>query len=206
VGAALGARPLLDQHELAALEIDPGPGEHGQHLEGEEDLAVEVLVQRVPVALAVAQDQRRRALLAGGAAAGQQRLVRGRVALLLAQPLGPLVGDRREAAVEAVAQLGDRPRQRVVEVAVAAVAEAVTGHLDGRPEPAVVEEAGEPGALGLAEQPLGDGEAAAVELGGQLAPVERLDPAPQRSRRGDVHRSFSLRRWSGGRTPSGAGT
>jgi len=35
--------------ELPALEVHAGRGEHGQDLEGEEHLAVEVLVQRVPV-------------------------------------------------------------------------------------------------------------------------------------------------------------
>ena len=73
--AALRARALLHQHELAALVL---VGEHGDDLEREVDVAVEVLVQRVPVALAVAQDQRRRALLAGGAAALEQLLVLGR--------------------------------------------------------------------------------------------------------------------------------
>ena len=72
VRPALRARPLLDQHELAPVEVDAGLGQHRQHLEREVDVAVEVLVQRVPVALAVAQDQRRRPLLARGAAAREQ--------------------------------------------------------------------------------------------------------------------------------------
>ena len=75
VRAALRARALLQQHELAALVVDARLREHGEDLEREVDVAVEVLVQRVPVALAVAQDQRRRALLAGGAAALEQLLV-----------------------------------------------------------------------------------------------------------------------------------
>ena len=74
--AALRARALLHQHELAALEVLPRLGQHREDLEREVDVAVEVLVQRVPVALAVAQDQRRRALLAGLAAALEQLLVR----------------------------------------------------------------------------------------------------------------------------------
>ena len=77
VGAALRARALLEQHELAALEVDSRASEDRQHLEREVDVAVEVLVQRVPVALAVAQDQRRRARLAGRAAALEQLLVLG---------------------------------------------------------------------------------------------------------------------------------
>ena len=59
VGAALGPRALLEQHELAAVEVVAGAGEHGEDLEREEDLPVEVLVQGVPVARAVAEDERR---------------------------------------------------------------------------------------------------------------------------------------------------
>ena len=80
MGAALRARALLEQHELAALVVDARLGQHRHDLEREVDVAVEVLVQRVPVALAVAEDQRRRALLAGGAAALEQLLVPGREA------------------------------------------------------------------------------------------------------------------------------
>src|SRR5204862_1236769 len=127
--------------ELAAFEVDARLGQHGQGLEREEDIAVEVLVQRVPVSVAVAQDQRRRPQLAGGAAALEKLLVRGREAwLVAAQALGPGVGDRRQAAVERRAQLRDRLRERVLEVAVAAVAEAVAGHVDRRAEAAAVEQ------------------------------------------------------------------
>jgi hypothetical protein len=49
----------------------------------------------------------------------------------------------------------------VVEVAVAAVAEAVAGHVDGRAEAPVVEQRGERGALAGVEQRVGDGEAVA---------------------------------------------
>jgi hypothetical protein len=78
VGARLRARALLEQDELAALEVLARAVEHGHDLQREGDVAVDVLVQRVVAALAVAQDQRRRALLAGGAAALEQLLVLGR--------------------------------------------------------------------------------------------------------------------------------
>ena len=45
-----------------------GAREDRQHLEREEHLAVEVLMKRVPVARAVAEDQRRRPILTGGVA------------------------------------------------------------------------------------------------------------------------------------------
>jgi hypothetical protein len=79
VGAALGARPLFEEHELAAGEVGSRSREHGQDLEREEHLSVEVLVQGVPVAGAVAEDQRRRSLLAGCPAAGDELLVLQRV-------------------------------------------------------------------------------------------------------------------------------
>ena len=103
MGAALRARALLEQHELAALEVAPGSDSTVSDLEREVDVAVEVLVQRVPVALAVAQDQRRRALLAGGAAALEQlaRASGGKRRRSPPQALRPVVGDRREVAVEA---------------------------------------------------------------------------------------------------------
>jgi hypothetical protein len=97
MGAALRTRALLHQDELAAIEVLTGPVQHGQDLEGEVDLPVEVLVQCVPVALVVAQDQRRRPLLPGLAAALQQLLVLERErGVLAAQQLRPVVGYRRQ--------------------------------------------------------------------------------------------------------------
>ena len=61
VCAGLRARALLDEDELAPREVLPGPVEHGQRLQWEDDLAVDVLMQRVVATGAVAQDQRRRA-------------------------------------------------------------------------------------------------------------------------------------------------
>jgi hypothetical protein len=69
----------------------------------------------------------------------------------------------------------------VVEVAVAAVAEAVAGHVDGGAEAAAVEQRGERLALGGVEQAVGDGEAVAVEALAEIVPVQRVrgahDPA-----------------------------
>src|SRR4051812_21866920 len=119
VRAALRARALLEQDELAAAEVLARLGQDGEHLEGEEDVAVEVLVQGVPVARAAAEDQRRRLLLAGGAAALQQLGVLERErGVLAAQQLGPVVGDGGEVAVERAAQRAYGVRERVVEVPV----------------------------------------------------------------------------------------
>jgi hypothetical protein len=109
-------------------------------------------------------------------AAGEQVLVgqRERVGRV-AQQARPAVGDRREVAVERAAQLRDRGRQRVLEVAVAAVPEAVAGHVDGGAEAAAVEEVGEVRALSLVQQRLADREPARVELVGEVNPGERVD-------------------------------
>jgi hypothetical protein len=58
------------------------------------------------------------------------------------------------------------------EVAVAAVSEAVTGHVDRRPEPAVVGQVGEVAVLLVAQHRLGDRVALLVESGAQRRPVQ----------------------------------
>ncbi len=75
MGTALRARALLEQHELAAVEVHAAPTEHGHDLKGEEHLAVQVLMKGVPVALVVAQDQRRRPSLTRRTALREQLLV-----------------------------------------------------------------------------------------------------------------------------------
>ena len=107
-------------------------------------LAIEILVQAVVVAGPISQQQRRRPRLAGGAAALEQLLVLEREGVAgAAEQRRPLVRDRREVAVERAAQLGDRVRERMLEVAIAAVAEAMAGHVDRRAEAAAVEQVGE---------------------------------------------------------------
>jgi hypothetical protein len=97
VGATLRPRALLEQHELAPLEVLPRLGEDRQDLEGKEHLSVEVSVERVPVARAIAQDEWGRANLAGGPATGQQLVVveRERVRVA-AEARRPLIRDRRQ--------------------------------------------------------------------------------------------------------------
>src|SRR5581483_4661560 len=63
VRAALCARALLQQDELAAIEVMPPDREHGENLKREKDVAVEILMQRIPVSLTVTEDQRRRSML-----------------------------------------------------------------------------------------------------------------------------------------------
>jgi hypothetical protein len=65
----LHARPLLGEQEFTAGKILPRPGEQNGHLQREDMLAVQVLMQAVIVAGAVLQQQRRGPGLAGRVAA-----------------------------------------------------------------------------------------------------------------------------------------
>jgi hypothetical protein len=63
--ARLGSWPLLDQQKLATDVIDAGFVEADHDLEREHQLPVQVPMQRVPVARAMAKQGRRRFRLAG---------------------------------------------------------------------------------------------------------------------------------------------
>ena len=77
-----------------------------------------------------------------------------------------------------MSQLADRLRERVVEVAVAAVAEAVAGHVDRRAEAVVLVEDRDEAAAGVGvEQATGDGTTDVVQAGRHRIPVERIDVA-----------------------------
>jgi hypothetical protein len=68
----------------------------------------------------------------------------------------------------------------MVEVAVAAVAEAMTGHVDRRAEPPVLEQRREVVALVRVQEGIGDGEAAVVERRAERVPVEGVDAVRER--------------------------
>ena len=85
------------------------------------------------------------------------------------------VRDRREVAVERARAARRSLRQRVVEVAVAAVAEAVARHVDRRAEAPAVEQVGERLAFGAVRSGARDRESARVELLAQVVPGERVD-------------------------------
>jgi hypothetical protein len=67
----------------------------------------------------------------------------------------------------------------MVEVAVAAVAEAVAGHVDRRAEAVAVEQRGEEAALLRGEHGRREGEAALVERSDERGPVEGVDAGGQ---------------------------
>ena len=74
LAARLHARPLLDQHELAAFEVPRRVAQQDRGLQREDQLAVEIAMQAVVVARLVAQQQRRRPLLAAGMTFAQPAL------------------------------------------------------------------------------------------------------------------------------------
>ncbi len=57
--AGLRSRPLLEEQEFAPGVIDPGFVQVDDDLQGEDEVTVEVAVQRVPVSPAVAQQDGR---------------------------------------------------------------------------------------------------------------------------------------------------
>jgi hypothetical protein len=79
-GARLHPRPLLGQPELAAREVLLRLRQQNRHLERKDMFAIEVLVQRVEVPLAVLQKKRRRPRLARPVASRDEGRVRVRVA------------------------------------------------------------------------------------------------------------------------------
>ena len=70
-GPRLHARPLLGEHELAAVKIAAGLRQQYRDLQREYVLAIEILMQAIVVAGAILQQQRRRPGLARGMAALQ---------------------------------------------------------------------------------------------------------------------------------------
>src|SRR6267378_4979260 len=136
--AGLRARALLDGEELTACVIHAGPVEADDHLERKDELAVEVAMQRVPVARPVPEQQRCGAGLAGQVTLSQPVIELVRPWRWLPEPASPFPGDHHQMWPEGGAQLCDQLRQRPIEVSVLALPEAVASHIDGRAEPAVV--------------------------------------------------------------------
>ncbi len=178
----LRPRALLVEQELAAGVIDPRTAQVDHDLQREDQLAVEVTVQRVPVAGAVLE-QDRRGLGLPGLVTHRQPLVEVlRPRRRPAEPGPPVAGDRQQPRVERLLQFDDSGRERLGEVAVLAGAEAVPAHVDGGPEPRVVGvERGDVGGLVRREQRPGQRATVVVQLGADRGPVRGLDPvAPGR--------------------------
>jgi len=161
---------FLNCQSLGKKEMPPGG-----HLEWEVDVAVEVLVKRVPVSWSVAQDQRRRPALPGVVTLREQLFVLEREARVVSpQQPRPVVGDRREVAIERAAQRSNRLRQRMVEVSIAPVTEPVARHVDRRAKATAVEQVRQRLAFAGVEHRRRDGVAHIVKRGPQLRPCKRV--------------------------------
>ena len=128
LGATLHARPLLGQDELAAGEVLAGLGKQDRHLDREHEVAVEVLVEAVEVARNILKQEWCRPRLAGVVALlrGTRRGRRDN-ARRFPSPV-PFVGHAGEPGIERRAQAPMRSGQRIFEVAVFTLAEAVPRH------------------------------------------------------------------------------
>ena len=96
----LHAWALFGQDEFAAGEILARPRQQDRDLQRKDVLAIQVLVQAIIIAGAIAQQQRRRPRLSRLVAPRQERIMLGGKARRQAEPLVPAIGDRREARIE----------------------------------------------------------------------------------------------------------
>ncbi len=176
-GPRLRPRPLLDDDELTALVVPAGPVEADHDLQREHELAVEIAVQGVPTARPVAQQQRCRARLPAAVAVLEPVVQPVRPWCPPRQAVRPVPGDREQGRPPRRPQLLDDRWQRVTEVTVLALTEAVPGHVDGRSEPAVVGVEVDELTAGVGlEHVAGDGDADGVEVGVDRLPVEVVEP------------------------------
>src|SRR5262245_58509714 len=134
VRCALSPRALLDQHELASLVVAALLAEREDHLEGKEELAVQVLVQAVEIAGSIAQQNRCGSPLPACMAELEEGAQVGREFPWLSEVAHPLRGDGCQATIERLAQFSHDAGQRIGEVLVLAPAEAVALHLDAAAE------------------------------------------------------------------------
>jgi hypothetical protein len=172
---------LLQQQELAALEIAAGLRELDRDLQRERQRSIQILVQAVEVARAVAEQERRGTRLTRGVATAQEARERSLEARARAEPALPCVRDARERRVERRAQVFYRGGERAREIAVLAAPEAEALHRDGAAEARVVRvESRELGARLRLEQ-TGDARVAVrVELRVHALPVDPGDAIAHR--------------------------
>ncbi|ABA53703.1 hypothetical protein BURPS1710b_A0614 [Burkholderia pseudomallei 1710b] len=198
IGARLHARPLLGDHEFAAREIGARLREQNRRLQREYVLAIQILMQAVVVAFAIAQQQRCRTQLSGCAATLDEVRVLGGKPRVDAHLRMPAVRDRREVRVQRGAQRVDRARQRVAEILVFAAAEPVACHRHATSEQRVARvERGERFARARREQPMHDRMAVALEIPFDRRPRQRVDPPRERGFARRAARRFIVR--AGGR-------
>src|SRR6185295_16098653 len=116
------------EHELTTFEFFARLAEEDRHLERENMLAIEVLMQAVVIVPAVLQQYWGRAVLSGGLAAFDKLGMGRREAHPHPHRLVPAVGDGCEVGIKRSAQGLDQGRERIGEIFVFAAPETMPGH------------------------------------------------------------------------------
>src|SRR5215471_3367014 len=113
---ALRTGALLDEYEFATIVVFALLTERENHLEGEEEVPVQILMQAVEIAASILQQNRGRPLLAAGVTELEKGLQVGRKLLWLSKVPHPLRGDRSQCTIEYLPQFGHYARQRICEI------------------------------------------------------------------------------------------
>src|SRR5262249_30886636 len=150
------SRNLLRQHELATGVIFFRLAQEQDQLHWKENLAVQILVQRVMSALTVFENERCGLRLTLGMAESLEFGERGRKPLSHSEPLHPLIGDMCEFRINPFANGLKDFGQRVSEIFVFSQSKPVSFHDNGFPvKVGLVIGGDEPVAISASEQ-LGD--------------------------------------------------
>ena len=124
--------------EFTAGVVHPRFAQVDDHLQRKHQVPVQVSMQRVPVALAVLEQDGRRLGLAGRMAHVEPVVEGVRPRRLAAQFGPPIPRDRQQPRIQRLLELFDRLGVRPLEVPVFALAEPVPAHVDGRAEQVIV--------------------------------------------------------------------
>src|SRR4051794_15147904 len=152
--------------------VDAGFAEVDHHLKRKHQVAVQVSMQRVPVALAVPEQDGRRLLLTRVVAHVQPLVEVVRPGRRAAQLRPPVPGDRQQPRVERLLERFDGLGIRLLKVPVLALAEPVSTHVDRRAEQVVVGiESADILRLRLREQPGQECTTKVVDLSRDCVPV-----------------------------------
>jgi hypothetical protein len=174
--AGLHPWALFGKDKLASGEVNRGSAEKKCSLYGEDEIAVEILVETVEVAGIVLQQQRCGTGLSRAVALGEELLVIGRIVDRVVEIAAPLGCDASQRWIEVVAQGLDDLGEWVIIVLVFSASEAVFGHDDSTTKlGAAVVAGGELVALRWREERASGSVASFAEAGGDACPVEGSD-------------------------------
>src|SRR6185369_9216931 len=118
--------------EFSPRVVHTGSIETDDDLQREDQIAVEISVQSVPIAWPVAEQQRRRARLAAVVALLEPFLEFVAPGCGSTAALGPVASDRQQVRPEGAPQAGNDIRNGLREVPILALAEPIARHVDRR--------------------------------------------------------------------------